>query len=82
MKLKENFELQGTDNVQGQIHMYPSLFLCHMEATVFNPLNIFAAHGTECLLSELSIYCRVQGCSLFKSITKSITNTQWCTQTR
>ena len=33
------------------------------------PLNIFAAHGTKCLPSELSIYCRVQGCSLVKSIT-------------
>ena len=36
------------------------------------PLNIFAAHGTKCLPSELSIYCRVQGCSLVKSITINI----------
>ena len=35
---KENFELQGTDYVRGQIHMYPSILLCHMDPTVFNIL--------------------------------------------
>ena len=55
MKLKENFNLQGTDNVQGQIHTYPSILVCHMEVTVFNILKIFLQHMEQnvCHLSFL-----------------------------
>lgn len=89
MKLKENFELQGTDNVQGQIHTYPSILVCHMEVTVFNILKIFLQH-MEQNVCHLSFLFTAESRDVHSSKVLQISisfgsryikqcNTQWCT---